>query len=125
MGESGFIYLLIPIGYAYIFLGLLLLALIAQFIRKARFLRAYFLVGAVTSIPAFILGFYFSEQFIQWENKICNDFSFYNYSERIKLAMMFAPFAIALAFVALGIWAGAYIVRRFRRRRRFTGPVPP
>src|SRR5690349_17659947 len=113
MGETGVIYYLIPIGYLIIYLLLLVLAVLVHFFRRTRSLGAYFLVAAVTSIPGFVIGFYLCVLYFRWEKEVLSDPTL---NQFVGFAIFQAPFAISLAFVALGITGGVYIVRRSRMR---------
>jgi hypothetical protein len=55
MGESGLVFMVVPVAYGIAFFLLLLGAVIVTFVRSWQFLSAYFVSAALATIPAFIL----------------------------------------------------------------------
>jgi hypothetical protein len=55
MGESGIVFLVVPIAYGVAFVTLLLAAILVAFAPKWRFLSVYFVAAALAAIPAFVL----------------------------------------------------------------------
>ncbi len=99
LGETGVIYLLIPIGYAVLVPFLLLLAIILPcFTNGRRFGKATF-YGLVLSFPGFMLGFTLSWLFIAWLDQ---DDRYYD----LPFFFQFVPFVIALTCVGLGFYFG-------------------
>ncbi len=99
LGETGVIYLLIPIGYAVLVPSLLFLAIVlACFPKWRKFGKATF-YGVVLSFPGFMLGLTLSWLFIAWLNQ---EDGYYG----LPFFFLFVPFVIALTCVVLGFYLG-------------------
>lgn len=91
MGETGVIYLLIPVSYSVILVSLLLLSGVVRFFQEARFLGGYLLFGGLTFIPGFLLGLYSCIRYIGSQDNAWEKDAFLRNSERVNLAIVLAP----------------------------------
>ena len=120
MGESAFIYFLIPAGYGVVFVTLLLATIVASFSRTRRAVAPCLLAGTLMAIPGIIVGCLLCILFIELQNQLWeSDISV----DGQKFVLMFVPFVIALASVTLSFWAGAHLVLRRRDAKRLDLPV--
>ena len=115
MGESAFIYVLIPAGYGVFFVALLLTTIVVSFSRTRRAAAPCLLAGTLMTIPGIAVGWLLCILFIQLQNQLWeSDIS----ADGLKFVLMFVPFIVALASVTLSFWAGARLVLRRRDAKR-------
>src|SRR5215208_4292887 len=115
MGESAFIYVLIPAGYGVFFVALLLTTIVVSFSRTRRAAAPCLLGGTLMTIPGIAVGWLLCILFIELQNQLWeSDIS----ADGLKFVLMFVPFIVALASVTFSFWAGARLVLRRRDAKR-------
>jgi hypothetical protein len=107
------LYLFIPVAYIALFVGLLLGAIAFQFFAKSRAWSSPVLVGALTSIPGFLLGCGAAVLSLQCSNKMPFATSFPNPIPEIVASSIFlAPFGLATIGALMGFLVGFKAKRR-------------
>lgn len=105
------IYILIPVGYAFVFVALLIATIVAAFFRTRQYPADYLLAGTLMTVPGIVCGLLLCVPLIQlqaslWESG--NPIGF----------LLLLPFVVALACVTGSFWLGMSFAARRRRRLR-------
>jgi hypothetical protein len=106
-------FLLVPIAYFFASVALIVAAIVVAFVRKWRFLSAYFVGAALATAPAFILWLPCFYGCAELATVIDNN-NLYFRGTSLALPVELAAFAAALACFALGAFVSAKIVHRWR-----------
>ena len=115
---EGLVYLLIPIGYACLFVFGLAAAIVLSFSRTRRHIADYLLLGTVMTMPGIVLAWVLLILFGQWADGVPDGPRPHWIDTPIRLAIFLMPFLIAFACVAGSFWFGASLAIRRRQRKR-------
>jgi len=118
MGESGLVFLIIPLVYVVAFPAALLLSAILAFFRKTSFLSSSLFAGALISILgfAFSLGYLFL--FGRYFQGISQRFNTTGVPQWLGYVCFSSPFWMALLYLLGSYAAGFYFVFRKRQKQR-------
>ena len=113
MGESGIVFVLVPIGYGIAFITLLFAAIVVAFVPRWRFLSAYFVGAAFATVPGFVLWlpcFYVCDRLAT----IAEKNNLYIAGTAVWFPLMLGTLAAAIVCLALSAFVSAKIVYRWR-----------
>jgi hypothetical protein len=116
--HGGPVYWFIPLGYACLFVLLLVATIVWSFSRTRRHIADCLLTGTLMTVPGIVLAWLLFIPYSQWVEWTDRAWHGRWIDPKISLAIILMPFLIALACVAGSFWFGASLAMRRRKRRR-------